>query len=279
MPQVAFVKDGTTGRRYIIIGGDEFEWNTYDYVSLDKVVLGSLGNTTAALPFTWSALSGTTASLGLVAAPAGDMSEGVEVQRARQDKDGNDIPSTYATKAEVSSLFIGGCNYITGLKNNWEAGYVNQTNGTVTTPDNYNVVTKDYQDISPLAGKRATISASDAPIEITGSTYYFSLRYAFYDTDKNFISGGATDGKTPSIVSMDVPATAAYIKVSAGVGKYGYALNYFETIRLKLELGDYATDYSLAPQDIPTVNDLPDVYVDTVPSNPKDGDILITTTD
>ena len=25
--------------------------------------------------------------------------------------------------------------------------------------------------------------------------------------------------------------------------------------------------------------DLPDVYVDTVPSNPKDGDILITTTD
>ena len=78
---------------------------------------------------------------------------------------------------------------------------------------------------------------------------------------------------------MDVPATAAYIKVSAGVGKYGYALNYFETIRLKLELGDYATDYSLAPQDIPTVNDLPDVYVDTVPTNPKDGDILITTTD
>ena len=56
---------------------------------------------------------------------------------------------------------------------------------------------------------------------------------------------------------MDVPATAAYIKVSAGVGMYGYALNNFESIRLKLELGDYATDYSLAPQDIPTVNDLP----------------------
>lgn len=257
MPQVAFVKDGTTGRRYIIIGGDEFEWNTFDYVSLDKVVLGSLGNTTAALPFTWSALSGTTASLGLVAAPAGDMSEGVEVQRARQDKDGNDIPSTYATKAEVSSLSIGGCNYITGLKDNWEAGYVNQSNGTVTTPDNYNVVTKDYQDISPLAGKRATISASDTPIEVTGTTYYFSLRYAFYDTDKNFISGGVTDGKTPSIMSMDVPATAAYIKVSAGVGKYAHAFNNFESIRLKLELGNYATDYSLARPDIPTVNDLP----------------------
>lgn len=101
MPQVAFVKDGTTGRRYIIIGGDDFAWNAYDYVSLDKVVLGSLGNTTAALPFTWSALSGTVASLGLVAATSGDMSEGVEVQRARQDKDGNDIPSTYARKDEI----------------------------------------------------------------------------------------------------------------------------------------------------------------------------------
>ena len=75
-------------------------------MSLDKVVLGSLGNTTAALPFTWSALSGTVASLGLVAATAGDMSEGVEVQRARQDKDGNDIPSTYATKEELPDVYV-----------------------------------------------------------------------------------------------------------------------------------------------------------------------------
>ena len=106
MPQVAFVKDGTTGRRYIIIGGDDFAWNAYDYVSLDKVVLGSLGNTTAALPFTWSALSGTVASLGLVAATSGDMSEGVEVQRARQDAAGNDIPSTYATKEELPDVYV-----------------------------------------------------------------------------------------------------------------------------------------------------------------------------
>lgn len=279
MPKVLFAKDNTTGRRYIMIGGDGFAWGPYGFISLSKIVLGSLGNTTGDLGVSIEAVSGNYADLGLTNASVSNPSVNVEVERARKDGNGKDIPTTYATKAEVSSLSIGGVNYITGLKDGWEAGYVNQTNGTVTTPDNYNVVTKDYQDISPLAGKRATISASYAPIEITGSTYYFSLRYAFYDTDKNFISGGSTDGKTPSIVSMDVPATATYVKVSAGVGKYGYALNYFETIRLKLELGDYATDYSLAPQDIPTVNDLPDVYVDTVPSNPKDGDILITTTD
>ena len=279
IPIVRFAKDNTTGRRYIMIGGDGFAWGPYGFVSLSKIVLGSLGNTTGDLGISIEAVSGNYANLGLTNASVSNPSVNVEVERARKDGNGKDIPSTYATKAEVSSLSIGCVNYITGLKNNWEAGYVNQTNGTVTTPDNYNVVTKDYQDISPLAGKRATISASDAPIEITGSTYYFSLRYAFYDIDKNFLSGGSTGNNTPSIVSINVPATATYVKVSAGVGKYAHAFNNFETIRLKLELGDYATDYSLAPQDIPTVNDLPDVYVDTVPTSPKDGDILITTTD
>ena len=279
MPTVRFAKDNTTGRRYIMIGGDGFAWGPYGFISLSKIVLGSLGNTTGDLSVSIEAVSGNYADLGLTNAWVSNPSVSIEVERARQDGEGNDIPSTYATKAEVSSLSIGGVNYITGLKDNWEAGYVNQTNGSVTTPDNYNVVTKDYQDISPLAGKRATISASDTPIEVTGTTYYFSLRYAFYDIDKTFLSGGATGNNTPSIVSINVPATATYVKVSAGVGKYAHAFNNFETIRLKLELGDYATDYSLAPQDIPTVNDLPSVYVDTVPSNPKDGDILITTTD
>lgn len=277
MPQVAFVKDGTTGRRYIIIGGDDFAWNAYDYVSLDKVVLGSLGNKTEALPFTWSALSGTT-SLGLVAATAGDMSQGVEVQRARQDGNGKDIPSTYATKEEVSSLSIGGVNYITGLKEGWEAGYVNEKTGIVIANAN-NIVTKDYQDISPLAGKRATISASDEIIDVNGQNQYYYLRYVFYDSNKTFISGGGKGSNVPPKATVEVPSTAAYVKVSIGVGIANYALNNFERVRFKMELGDYATDYMLAPQDIPTVNDLPDVYVDTVPSNPKDGDILITTTD
>ena len=257
MPKVLFAKDNTTRRRYIMIGGDGFAWGPYGFISLSKIVLGSLGNTTGDLSVSIEAVSGNYADLGLTNASVSNPSVSVEVERARQDGNGNDIPSTYATKEEVSSLSIGGVNYITGLKDGWEAGYVNQTNGSVTTPNNYNVVTKDYQDISPLAGKRATISASDTPIALTGSTYYFSLRYAFYDIDKTFLSGGATGNNTPSIVSMDVPATAAYIKVSAGVGAYNYAFNNFESIRLKLELGDYATDYSLAPQDIPTVNDLP----------------------
>ena len=34
------------------------------------------------------------------------MSQGVEVQRARQDKDGHDIPSTYATKEELPDVYV-----------------------------------------------------------------------------------------------------------------------------------------------------------------------------
>lgn len=132
MPQVAFVKDGTTGRRYIIIGGDDFAWNAYDYVSLDKVVLGSLGNTTAALPFSWSALSGTVASLGLVAATSGDMSEGVEVQRARQDKDGNDIPSTYARKDEIPANLPPSGGASGDLKGSYPDPLVKQVTGEYT---------------------------------------------------------------------------------------------------------------------------------------------------
>lgn len=132
MPQVAFVKDGTTGRRYIIIGGDDFAWNAYDYVSLDKVVLGSLGNKTEALPFTWSALSGTYASLGLVAATAGDMSEGVEVQRARQDKDGNDIPSTYARKDEMPANLPPSGGASGDLKGSYPDPLVKQVTGEYT---------------------------------------------------------------------------------------------------------------------------------------------------
>lgn len=132
MPQVAFVKDGTTGRRYIIIGGDDFTWNAYDYVSLDKVVLGSLGNKTEALPFTWSALSGTVASLGLVAATSGDMSEGVEVQRARQDKDGNDIPSTYARKDEIPANLPPSGGASGDLKGSYPDPLVKQVTGEYT---------------------------------------------------------------------------------------------------------------------------------------------------
>lgn len=106
MPIVRFAKDNTTGRRYIMIGGDGFAWGPYGFVSLSKIVLGSLGNTTGDLGISIEAVSGNYANLGLTNASVSNPSVSIEVERARQDKDGNDIPSTYATKAELPDVYV-----------------------------------------------------------------------------------------------------------------------------------------------------------------------------
>ena len=252
MPQVAFVKDGTTGRRYIIIGGDDFAWNVYDYVSLDKVVLGSLGNTTTALPFSWSALSGTVASLGLVAATAGDISEGVEVQRARQDKDGNDIPSTYARKDEIPANLPPSGVASGDLKGLYPDPLVKQVTGEYTGS------TTGYGGWNPPANfPKQKIQWRMMVASLKNKTLPFTnwmIMDPYPGADINYLSGiGVTREATPR----------AFI-VSG--------------VRGGTEASDWSDSLELATQTWVT-SKLPSVYVDTVPSNPKDGDILITTTD
>lgn len=106
IPIVRFAKDNTTGRRYIMIGGDSFKWGPYGFISLSKVVLGSLGNTTGDLSVSIEAVSGNYADLGLTNASVSNPSVNVEVERARQDGNGNDIPSTYATKEELPDVYV-----------------------------------------------------------------------------------------------------------------------------------------------------------------------------
>ena len=106
MPTVRFAKDNTTGRRYIMIGGDGFAWGPYGFVSLSKIVLGSLGNTTGDLSVSIEAVSGNYANLGLTNASVSNPSVSIEVERARQDGNGNDIPSTYATKEELPDVYV-----------------------------------------------------------------------------------------------------------------------------------------------------------------------------
>ena len=106
MPTVRFAKDNTTGRRYIMIGGDGFAWGPYGFISLSKIVLGSLGNTTGDLSVSIEAVSGNYADLGLTNASVSNPSVNVEVERARKDGNGKDIPSTYATKEELPDVYV-----------------------------------------------------------------------------------------------------------------------------------------------------------------------------
>ena len=106
IPIVRFAKDNTTGRRYIMIGGDGFAWGPYGFISLSKIVLGSLGNTTGDLGISIEAVSGNYADLGLTNASVSNPSVNVEVERARKDGNGKDIPSTYATKEELPDVYV-----------------------------------------------------------------------------------------------------------------------------------------------------------------------------
>lgn len=171
--------------------------------------------------------------------------------RAVNDENGRNIPQTYATKGEVTNVQVGARNYVTGLKDNWEGGIVG-SDGVVALGNNYNQVTKDYQDIAFLAGKTATVSVNPNAILSGAERLKLSFRIVFYTQDFLFISYSSGDGNTP--LSLTVPDDAFYCKASVGLGVYGYVANNFDTVRFQLELGNKATDYRPAPQDIARIN-------------------------
>lgn len=103
MPTVCFAKDNTSGHRYIMIGGDSFKWGPYGFISLSKVVLGSLGNTTGDLGVSIEAVSGNYADLGVANASVSNPSVSIEVERARQAT----LADTLGEDAYTSSQVVG----------------------------------------------------------------------------------------------------------------------------------------------------------------------------
>lgn len=157
-------------------------------------------------------------------------------------------PNPYDLIYDIENIQIGGTNYVTGIKANWSGGIVN-SDGTVATDNAYNIATKDYQDITPLAGKKATASVNPDDVVTSGGEHLkLAFKIAIYDTNKAFLSYISGDANAPS--TFNVPANAVYCKVSVGVGMYGYVSSSFDKLRFKLERGTRATDYSLAPGDI-----------------------------
>lgn len=172
----------------------------------------------------------------------------LSVGRAVGDEQGNNIVQTYARKGEVTAVKVGGRNYITGIRDNWEGGLVN-FNGTITTGNNYNQVTKDYQDIAFLAGKTATASVNPDDVLSGSGRLKLSFRIAFYTLDELFISFESSDANI-TYKTFTVPENAAWCKVSVGVGVYGYVSGNFDKVRFQLELGNKEADYTPAPQDL-----------------------------
>lgn len=184
----------------------------------------------------------------LTGRPTSLPANGGAADTAMMDGNGNNIVATYATKSETTNAQVGARNYITGMKGNWTGGLV-KSDGTIDTANNYNQVTKDFQDIAFLAGKNATASVNPDDVVSGSERLKLSFRFAFYTSDKAFISFVSSDANATQKTFV-VPQNAAYCKASVGVGIYGYVAGHFEDMRFQLELGTKATDYYPAPQDL-----------------------------
>ena len=74
-------------------------------------------------------------------------------------------------------------------------------------------------------------------------------RVAFYDSSSTYLSSTAItklNGDTYQVQIINVPSNAVYVRLGAICGASGYDAS----IKIKFELGNKPTDYSLAPQDV-----------------------------
>lgn len=226
MPIVRFAKDNTTGRRYIMIGGDGFAWGPYGFISLSKIVLGSLGNTTGDLGVSIEAVSGNYADLGLTNASVSNPSVSIEVERARKAT----LAETLGEDAYTSSQVVGAKGALSTAEDEFPKDL-----SSIKTPGIYAITSRNTG--QPSGYNYGVLCVFTAMKEGNNRTVQM------------FTSCKSRDGGL----------------VSRSFVRYQF---------------DNLLNWAFTPWvELVDTYDLPDVYVDTVPSNPKDGDILITTTD
>ena len=226
MPIVRFAKDNTTGRRYIMIGGDSFAWGPYGFISLSKIVLGSLGNTTGDLGVSIKAVSGNYVDLGLTNASVSNPSVNVEVERARKAT----LAETLGEDAYTSSQVVGSKGALSTSEDEFPKDLA-----SIKTPGIYAITSRNTGQPS-------------------GYTYGVLCVFTAMKEGNN---------RTVQMFTSSKSREGGFVSRSFVRYQFDNMLNWAFTPWVEL-VDTY---------------DLPSVYVDTVPSNPKDGDILITTTD
>lgn len=163
-----------------------------------------------------------------------------KVSSLEQDLEGfqTTVSDTYATKTEVDDLIIEGRNLI--IRSQSDSGYWYDTTGALTQTNNQGTAAMlTFIPIEP--NTEYTFSR-----EAGGGDYF---RFNYYDADQNYIDRKAIteiDQGLAGSYTWTSPSNAYYLKVS-----------YPEAIesRAKLERGDEATAYTVAPEDIIDVED------------------------
>ena len=144
------------------------------------------------------------------------------------------------TKA-ISDIQVGGTNLwvVSDTTNGYEA------NGSINSSTSQH---KIRQTIIPLNGAQSIVYQCWNPNRLTNSSN--TNRVAFYNADSNYISSTALpqlNGDTYQCLVITVPSNAIYIRLAAICGTTS---GYDTSVKIKFELGNKPTDYSIAPEDV-----------------------------
>ena len=167
------------------------------------------------------------------------------------------VSNTYETKANVTSkinnIQIGGTNLWVLL--DLKTGY--EQNGNI---NGSSAPHKTRQTIIPTNGARQITYQCWNPNKVTNNSN--TNRIAFFDSSKAYISSTQVlvlNGQTYQCQIINIPENTAYVRLGAICGP---ADVYDTTIKIKFELGNKPTDYSLAPEDV--TNDISTAKTDAI---------------
>ena len=168
------------------------------------------------------------------------------------------VSNTYETKANVTSkinnIQIGGTNLwvLNDLVTGWE-----NSDGTITGTSTQH---KTRQTIIPTNGAKELVYQCWNPNGVQNGKN--SNRIAFFNSSKNHISSHEViklNGQSYQQQIFIIPENASYVRLGAICGPEG---SYNDTIKIKFELGNKPTDYSLAPEDV--TNDISTAKTDAI---------------
>ena len=160
------------------------------------------------------------------------------------------VSNMYETKTNTTSkiseainnIKIGGTNLwvLSDIVTGWE-----NSDGTITGTG---VQHKTRQTIIPTNGAKQLIYQCWNPNGVSNGGN--SNRVAFFDSSRNHISSYQVvklNGEAHQQQIIDIPENTAYVRLGAICGPTDF---YDETIKIKFELGNKPTNYSLAPEDV-----------------------------
>ena len=157
----------------------------------------------------------------------------------------SEVSKTYSTKEEVSNIQVGGRNLwvISDLVNGYTS-MVNPMGSIVAVSNDIHKIVKTLKETGENKNVIVQLWNPNKVIN-TGNTN----RIVFFDSENNFISQVQTI--KPTGIAYDsqivpIPDNAFYMRIGMICG----ATSYDKTIKIKVEFGNKATDWTPAPEDV-----------------------------